>query len=359
MSERDAFIASTFWQGTRPLRAVADLLPIPIRRLMRRAVKVSWWALSLQLPRRLRQRRAGAMPPSGAHPNLAKPDLDEPRAAQSSEASPQAGTAEGEEDPSPEWEYVPEGWHRQTTDPAIKGWNVEDIPKIFMSNWDAFTRTVQGTEPLGVTPEVPGVRDNYTVHNWTVSFGYALALAARGKKSLSLLDWGGSVGYYYLISEALLPGVAIEYHVKDVPKLCACGESLLPNVRFHLDDTCLRRTYNLVLASGSLQFAEDWKSTLRRLALAAEDYLYVTRLPIVNTANSFVVVQRPYWAGYNTEFLGWYFNRDEFLNCVADAGMALMREFLVQEKTRTLNAPEDCDYRGFLFKSVRGPAKSG
>src|SRR5206468_4567100 len=112
------------------------LLPIPVRRLMRRAAKVSWWTLSLQLPRRLRQRRVGAMQATGAHPNATNPDEGQARTVQSSKASPQAATSEGEKDPSPEWEYVPEGWHRQTTDPAIKGWNVDDIPKIFMSNWD-------------------------------------------------------------------------------------------------------------------------------------------------------------------------------------------------------------------------------
>ncbi|WP_165694210.1 glycoside hydrolase family 99-like domain-containing protein [Teichococcus deserti] len=49
---------STFWRMTGPLRSAAGLLPQPARRLGRGGAKLLRWSLTLQLRRRLRERRA-------------------------------------------------------------------------------------------------------------------------------------------------------------------------------------------------------------------------------------------------------------------------------------------------------------
>ena len=74
------------------------------------------------------------------------------------------------------------------------------------------------------------------------------------------------------------------------------------------------------------------------------------RLPSVLHANSYAFVQRPYVYGYNTEYLGWCLNRDEFLQQASSAGMRLVREFVTGEQPFIDNAPEQCLYRGFLFE---------
>lgn len=125
-----------------------------------------------------------------------------------------------------------------------------------------------------------------------------LALAAAGRQAVSVLDRGGGPGHYLVLSEALLPGTAIDYHSRDVPRLAELGRELLPRGTFWSDDCCLDRTYDLVLASGLLQYAERWEETLRALAGATGRYLFVTRLPVALASPSFVVVQRPHAVGY-------------------------------------------------------------
>ena len=49
--------------------------------VVRRAGKLAWWTLNLQLPRRLRQRRAQGTQPSGGHSNAVSSDLGQPVAA--------------------------------------------------------------------------------------------------------------------------------------------------------------------------------------------------------------------------------------------------------------------------------------
>lgn len=258
----------------------------------------------------------------------------------------------------PEWEYIPEGWRYAAAHPEVRGWNAEGVLATYRAKWPRFHSLIQGAGPLGVGHEsgLDGVED-VAAHNTVVSFGYALALAAGGRPAVSLLDWGGGIGHYALLARALLPGVAVEYHCKDVPRLAAAGRELLPGDNFHDDEGCLDRTYDLVLASGSLHFSEDWDGLLRRLARAARGYLLVTRLPTIDEGEPYVFVQRPYAYGYDTEYLGWCVRRDAVLAVTEAAGLALVRELVVGEQPAIAGAPSPCRYRGFLFRA--SPPEAG
>jgi putative methyltransferase (TIGR04325 family) len=213
---------------------------------------------------------------------------------------------------------------------------------------------VQGTAPLGIHHEVtagnPVKDDDFAAHNRVIAFGYVLALAASQKSHISILDWGGALGHYYVLSEALMPGVGLDYHCKEVPLLCASGRELVPEVTFHEDERCLDRPYDLVFASSSLQYSETWQETLRGLATATSRYLYVTRLPVVPRGSSFVTVERPYAYGYEAEYLGWVINRDELLECASRSGAELVRELVISEPFSIRKAPERAELRGFLFR---------
>jgi putative methyltransferase (TIGR04325 family) len=202
-----------------------------------------------------------------------------------------------------EWEYIPEGWAYAGTHPEVKGWNVQDVLEIYKQKWPRFVATVQGTGPLGVAHESDlASREDIASHNTMMAFAYALALAAHRKDTLSLLDWGGGIGHYCLLAQALLPDVHIEYHCKDAPLLAEYGAQLFPKQYFYADERCFERTYDLVVASTSLHYSEDWLALLGRLADVTTSYLYIANLPTVQQASSFVFIQRPYQYGYNRTF---------------------------------------------------------
>jgi putative methyltransferase (TIGR04325 family) len=263
--------------------------------------------------------------------------------------------------PELEWEYVPEGWARGQIDPYIKGWNVASVLETYKAKWPAFVEACEGNGPLGISHEATEITTaNYSFHNTIMCYAYVLALAAREKEKVSILDWGGGIGHYCLISKAVLPGVEILYHCKDVSVLCAYGRELFPEARFYEDESFLEQFYDLVLVSASLQYNEKWSHSLRQLASVTKGYMYVTRLPIVLHSSSFVVLQRAYNFGYDTEYLGWFLNRDEFLQCASGTGMKLLREFLIDEKPSSVyRAPEQGEYRGFLFQPFRSGAVEG
>jgi putative methyltransferase (TIGR04325 family) len=271
------------------------------------------------------------------------------------EAAPEAAAEPTPPESLPEWEYVPEGWERRR-DPRVKGWDVAAVAEANRAKWPAYLEALRGGAPLAVYHEsvaadAVDVHD-HAAHNMLVSFAYVLLLAAHGSERVSVLDWGGGAGHYYVLSRAVLPpGVELDYHCKDVPALTALGRELLPEATFHDDDACLGRAYDLVLASGSLQYSEDWPGDLARLGAAAGRYLYVTRLPVAQRSESFVVLQRAYAYGYDTEYLGWVVNRDDLLARAEAAQLRLVREFLLAAWFSAAGAPEEAvEHRGFLFQ---------
>jgi putative methyltransferase (TIGR04325 family) len=268
------------------------------------------------------------------------------------------GAANGHNTRVPEWEYIPEGWAHAASHSEVKGWNVEPILDLYKHKWPTFVGMTQGTGPLGLAHESNLTdREDINAHNTIVSFAYALALAAQQRGRLSMLDWGGGIGHYYLLAKALLPLTEIDYHCTDVPILAGYGSHLFPEQHFYSDDSYLNRTYDFVMASGSMHYVENWQALFTALAQATQNngYLYITRLPCVATSASFVFIQRPYAYGYGTEYLAWCLNLKELLQLANDLGLKLVREFVIGERPFITDAPEQCQYRGFLFRSPNMP----
>ena len=255
----------------------------------------------------------------------------------------------------PEWQYIPEGWSYADTHPEVRGWNVEAILSVYERKWARFVELARGVGPLGISHESDLVNDeNLADHNIIMSFAYAIALAAHQREKLSFLDWGGGIGHYCVLAQSLLPSVEIEYHCKDVPLMVQRGLELFPDQHFCSDGACLDREYDFVMASSSLHYERDWKALLGRLSAATARWLFVTRLPVVWSAPSYVFLQRPYKYGYGTEYLAWSFNRDEFLGIASQSGLELVREFVLGERPAITGAPENWQGWGFLFQKENG-----
>lgn len=247
-----------------------------------------------------------------------------------------------------EWEFAGEEW--QT--PSGLGWADESVADTQRARWPGFMERVASPGVLGSSPEVGAVHSEraYANHNTAMTFAYVIALASCRGKRISMLDWGGGIGQYGVLARSLVPGVEIDYHCRDLDPLVSVGREVLPDATFHDSDaSAFTRKYDLVMASSSLQYVKEWQALIRALARVTRGYLYVTRTPFVQRASSFVVIQRPLRHGYATQYQGWVLNRDEFLGAANEAGLLLLREFLIDERPRIERAPEQPAYRGYLF----------
>jgi putative methyltransferase (TIGR04325 family) len=219
------------------------------------------------------------------------------------------------------------------------------------ARWESFKGAISGPGPLGVNHEAPvPTRDDLCAHNTIMSFAYVLSMVSRRAEKISVLDWGGSVGHYYLLAMQLLPDLNMEYCCKEVPAIAEIGRRLLPEIRFTDDEhACLDRSYDLVMASGSLQYSPNWRDTMAGLFRASARYLFVTRLLSVKDVPSFTVVQRPYSFGYRTELATWVLNRNDLVEYSVKNGFRLVREFMLEPGPLIAGAPAQSDFRGYLF----------
>jgi putative methyltransferase (TIGR04325 family) len=244
--------------------------------------------------------------------------------------------------PDPSWRWLEHGWPQTTS----AGWRARPIAEEFSRSWGDFLERLGSPAPLG--PGIDGgMVDDLPGHNIVLAFAYSIALAAHRKRRIDFLDWGGGVGHFGVIARAVLPRVEVRYVCKDVPENCRRGREQFREAVFCADESWKSRTYDFTMASGSLQYVEDWRSTLEALAAATRGYLLIHRLPIVSRAPSFVVAQR----AYGVELPSWVLNRDEFLAAASEIGLTIEREFLILEAMGIAGAPERFRWRGFLFST--------
>jgi putative methyltransferase (TIGR04325 family) len=249
----------------------------------------------------------------------------------------------------PEWEAVPE-----TSWIATDGWLHPSIVDTQVAKWEGFAESIERPNALGVAHEAqPGAPVNVSSHNIIMTFGYVLGRAtATGRSALvRVLDWGGGIGHYALLARQLYPETAIRYTVCELQPLAEAGRKLVSDVEFTADgDGALEKSYNLIYASSSLQYVRDLYGLLAKIAKSGSHWIMICRMPFVDVAEDFVVVQRPQRYGYDTEYTGWFLNRNKFVSFMQTHGYRLDREFLNDERPAVANAPEQCSYRGFLFE---------
>jgi putative methyltransferase (TIGR04325 family) len=182
-------------------------------------------------------------------------------------------------------------------------------------------------------------------------FGYVLALATRLQPAISVLDYGGNLGFYYWLGRALVPGVDVDYHCKELPRVAEAGRSITPDVTWHTDDGCLARPYDLVMFSSSLQCLRDWEEVLFRAGQSARRYLFLSDVATVRQVPAYVCTHR----SHGHTFLQIQLNRSQIIATAERAGLRLVREFDMGPHPPIVNAPEQPRCLGWLFE--RGQAQ--
>jgi putative methyltransferase (TIGR04325 family) len=177
-----------------------------------------------------------------------------------------------------------------------------------------------------------------------------LKRAGAETNQLSVLDWGGGYGEYARAARRLLPDLAIDYHVVEVPTVCDYGGALFADVIYHdRDDAALDRAYDVVLAIGSLHYAVDCRETVERLAKAARRFLIVMDLPVASGAGDFTLTERPLAYMPEAVCLGSIVDAVALCDWVAEAGLTLERDLVPWRLPPIQRGPVQLTYRSFLF----------
>lgn len=140
---------------------------------------------------------------------------------------------------APEWEFVPEGWDlaRHDEQPCSRGWDVEDVARVYGQRLSAFCGAISGAQPFAVAHELAlgaeMTNTSLVAHNAALTLAYVLARTARAANAVAVLDWGGALGHQHAIARSALPEVEFDWHIRELPAVCREGRRLSPSITFH------------------------------------------------------------------------------------------------------------------------------
>ena len=77
------------------------------------------------------------------------------------------------------------------------------------------------------------------------------------------------LGDYYWMGRALVPGVELDYHCKDIAGASSRLDADSSEVTFHTDDACLDGSYDLVMFSSSINVYRIGRTSWPRRAVHA------------------------------------------------------------------------------------------
>ena len=244
--------------------------------------------------------------------------------------------------------YAPRGWSTPLPPRSELLYESAKVINEERENWaPVIGRARRGSLPLASTDAGANPATVCGDHNAYMTFGYVAALAARHRSSLSILDYGGNLGYFQSLAKGLLRDVQLDYHCKELPAMMRAGRELHPDVTWHVDDACLDDNYDLVMFNASLQYLQPWREMLARASRASRGYVYVTDLSVITRAPSYVAIQ--HYVGATMHYA--VINRDDLTSAFRDANLHLVREFWVGDHMPIEGgAPEQPAYFGALLQ---------
>lgn len=234
--------------------------------------------------------------------------------------------------------FTAQGW--QTPLPPNKGYESEAVIASDLEEWHS--KWVPYQRQIALSPSAPLPGDPATWANLACT----LAVAAHGRRSLRVLDYGGGLCPLRIVAQAILPQVKLEFHCKEVPALACIGRTLHPEVTWHDDDACLEQAFDLIVFGCVLQYCRDWASLVQRAARAARGHVYIADLAVVMDSESYVAVQRI----RDASLLMLQVNRCELIEATSAAGLRPVREFPRREHQRIVGAPERPTYFSCLYE---------
>jgi putative methyltransferase (TIGR04325 family) len=252
------------------------------------------------------------------------------------------------------WEYAPKGFNTKI---RKSGWDLESIAVLQKEKWGGYSNRIKSSQNIGVNHEHSDstIPHDPFFHNLLSSFAYVITLSGLKKESIDFLDWGGGIGHYGLLAEELIKPAEIKmnYFCYDFPVFCDHGKKVNPTYNYFSDQNQYHdHQFDLVMASSSIWYEADWKNGVDKLCKFGIDFLYITRMIFIDEQPSYVAVQRPKLMGYDTEYLFWVINKNEFINYINEKNFELIREFEFGSVPPIFKGPEQGTMKGFLFKRV-------
>lgn len=184
---------------------------------------------------------------------------------------------------------------------------------------------------------------------WHEPFALLAGTLAAKRHAIRVIDFGGGVGsgFAQLIS-SLPASVEIDYLVVDNAAMCAAGRRVFngdPRIRFAVDLPAATPV-DLIYVNSVLQYIDDYRATLSRLASIGAGAIFLARL----AAGSQPRFASEQWNVPGRVFPYWFLNMNETVSVLEAAGYQLACDSFVDRAYDQSNLPES--HRVERFRNV-------
>jgi putative methyltransferase (TIGR04325 family) len=209
--------------------------------------------------------------------------------------------------------------------------------------------------------------DRLAIEHYIVPVCVLAAEVVARREELRILDFGGGVGVNFVnVRAALAPGIELHYDVVDSSANRDRWQRSFENsMSCDFFTEIPRQSYDVVLASSTLQYIPDWAAILTRLADVCASWIVLPRLPITSGA-TFVARQNirfldgPHAGKTAGTIAHRFFNREELIGVLLARGFELVHDHFISDygayMTQIGHPPGDITLRVLAFgsKETRG-----
>lgn len=159
-----------------------------------------------------------------------------------------------------------------------------------------------------------------------------LFIAAEKGGKLNVLDFGGSLGSFYIQHQKFFNRLkAIRWSVIEQAHIVECGRNEFQNeeLRFYsnIDECVASEKVDVVFLSGVLQYLEKPESILVELSKSKADYILIDRTPFIESLVDRLTVQSVPESIYKASYQAWFFSSNKFDELINKIGYRLIEEF--------------------------------
>jgi putative methyltransferase (TIGR04325 family) len=187
-------------------------------------------------------------------------------------------------------------------------------------------------------------------YTWPVTAALMWAAAQSGGH-LNVLDYGGALGSSYFQNRAFLTDLPhVRWSVVEQAHYVSAGQEKIQDetLRFYssIDDCLIDKKPNVVLLSSVLQYLQEPNLILNELTSINAELLIIDRTPFFySNEPATIKIQSVPSSIYYANYPCWFFNLNEMLKLISNAGYKKLHSFDALDNLSPLAA-----WQGLIFK---------
>jgi putative methyltransferase (TIGR04325 family) len=217
--------------------------------------------------------------------------------------------------------------------------HVRDVPPRGPGYEDGMHRA-EASREVARLMRLGGVRPTALDDEAGALLSLLIAAATVGSRDpLRIVDFGGGPGLGYAqITSGLASRPFIDYHVVELPSVCADGRRLFgddPHIHFHSSIPSRLEAVDLVYAAGALEVIDDWQGVLRTLCRLEPRWVLLSGV----CCGDFETFATAFMAIKGSAIPVWLLNVHAIVDVMTDCGYYLLFRTLLERVHAQDNFP--------------------